>query len=320
MDRKKPQKKNRKSTKRKASASPPFRDRRAMEKTMVDTSRLLSEHDFGSIDEANAFLQDMIASGGPPPSLKRTLTPLEQAQDVMYEAWDSSEKRRVKLARQALSISEDCADAYVLLAEETARSLSDARDLYGQGVKAGERALGPQVFEEDIGHFWGIIESRPYMRARAGLAQCLWILGERQRAIEHYTEMLRLNPGDNQGIRYLLVNCLLEEGCDEAVGKLLDQYEGDATATWLYSHALWMFCREGASSKAKAQLREALNCNRYVPRYILGRKRLPRRLPEYVGFGDKNEAIAYAAEAIVVWQKTPGAVEWLTSNLRNNVE
>jgi ST7 protein. len=320
MDRKKPKKKNRKSTKRKASASPPFRDRRAMEKTMVDTGRLLSEHDFGSIDEANAFLQDMIASGGPPPSLKRTLTPLEQAQDVMYEAWDSSGKRRVKLARQALSISEDCADAYVLLAEETARSLSDARDLYGQGVKAGERALGPQAFEEDIGHFWGIIESRPYMRARAGLAQCLWMLGERQRAIEHYTEMLRLNPSDNQGIRYLLVNCLLEEGCDEAVGKLLDQYEGDATATWLYSHALWMFCREGASSKAKARLREALNHNRYVPRYILGRKRLPRRLPEYVGFGDKNEAIVYAAEAIVVWQKTPGAVEWLTSNLHNNVE
>ena len=47
----------------------------------------------------------------------------------------------------------------------------------------------------------------------------------------------------------------------EAVGKLLDQYEDDATATWLYSHAC---------SKAKAQPREALNRNRYVPRYILG--------------------------------------------------
>ena len=97
----------------------------------------------------------------------------------------------------------------------------------------------------------------------------------------------------------------------EAVGKLLDQYEDDATATWLYSHAC---------SKAKAQPREALNRNRYVPRYILGGKRLPRRLPEYAGFGDENEAIVYAAEVIVVWQKTPGAVEWLASNLRNNVE
>jgi tetratricopeptide (TPR) repeat protein len=233
----------------------------------------------------------------------------------MYEAWNSLGKRRVELARRALEISKDCADAYVLLAEEGARSLNEAKDLYEQGVKAGERALGPQAFKEYVGHFWGVLETRPYMRARLGLAQCLWMLGARQQAIEHYTDMLHLNPNDNQGIRYILANCLLEEGSDEALGKLLEQYEDDAAATWLYTRALWMFRQEGASEKANACLKEALEENRFVPSYLLGRKRLPKRLPEYIGFGDENEAIAYAAEAIKVWQKTEGALQWLRRNL-----
>lgn len=288
--------------------------RRAMEKTMSDITKLLSERDFASIDEANAFLQQALASGQPlSPSSRRT--PLEQAQDLMYEAWNASGRRRVEMARQALAISEDCADAYVLLAEEAARNLKEAKDLYEKGVKAGERALGPGAFEEYVGHFWGVLETRPYMRARLGLAQCLWSLGQREQAIEHYSDMLRLNPGDNQGIRYILVNCLLEEGDDETLGELLGQYEEDIAAAWLYTRALWTFRQEGASKKANTCLKKAIEGNRFVPSYLLGRKRLPSRLPGYISFGDETEAIDYAVGAIKVWQETKGALQWLIRNL-----
>src|SRR5215217_8161002 len=94
----------------------------------------------------------------------------------------------------SLKVSPDCADAYVLLAEEDAGSLEEARELYQKGVEAGERALGRETFEEEAGHFWGILETRPYMRARQGLAVCLRELGEREEAIEDYREMLYLNP------------------------------------------------------------------------------------------------------------------------------
>ena len=312
MSKKKSEKKHHKNAKRGSSAGAPLPDRRAMEKALSDIGRLLSEREFDSPEEVNAFLQDLSASGEIPRS-SRQVTPLEQAQDLMYDAWDSSGTRRVELARRALEISEDCADAHVLLAEETARNLKEAKNLYEQGVKAGERALGPQVFDEDTGHFWGILETRPYMRARFGLGQCLWSLGERRQAIEHYTDMLRLNPGDNQGIRYILANCLLEEGLDEDLGELLEQYKDDAAATWLYSRALWLFRQEGASKKANRCLKEALEQNQFVPSYLLGVKRLPRHLPEYIGFGDENEAVVYAADAIKAWQKAEGALEWLRS-------
>ena len=118
--------------------------------------------------------------------------PAHQAQDLIYDAWEATGARRVTLARQALALWPDCADAYVLLAQETA-SLGEARGLLERGVAAGERALGPRTFAQ-AGHFWLIFETRPYMRARAALAETLWRLGRREEAVEHQRELLRLNP------------------------------------------------------------------------------------------------------------------------------
>jgi tetratricopeptide (TPR) repeat protein len=298
------------------SATPPASAanfRRANEKMLQNVGRLLQEREFGSAEEANAYLQGLLESGGIPEATYER-TPLEQAQDLMYEAWEATGTRRIKLARQALEISPDCADAYVLLAEQS-RSLKEAKELYEQGVHAGERALGPRMFEEDAGHFWGIIETRPYMRAREGLARALWAQGERKQAIAHYQDMLRLNPGDNQGVRYVLAGCLLKEHEDEALGKLLAQYEDDSMAEFGYTRALWLFQREGASAAATTALKAAVKQNKFVPAYLQGKKHLPARLPDYIGFGDENEAIHYAAGGVSVWRETPGALDWLASNL-----
>ncbi|MFC1961144.1 hypothetical protein ACFLYO_10585 [Chloroflexota bacterium] len=309
MSKKRRKRRYRKEEKPKAETSQPSVDRRAMEQSLADVGRLLSEKEFDSIDEINAFLESTLASGQPISRPGRT--PLEQAQDLMYKAWDTTGAQRVKLARQALSISADCADAYVLLAEETAKSIQEAKQLYEQGVEAGERALGPEAFDEAVGHFWGILETRPYMRARAGLAWCLSQMGEEQQAIAHYADLLRLNPSDNQGNRYLLADLLLASGDDEALKALLDQYEEDASAAWLYTRALGLYRQEGVSEAATAQLEEAISFNPFVPPYLLGKKRLPRQLPPYMGFGDKNEAVHYAAGAKAIWQKNEGALTWL---------
>lgn len=306
---KKSYRKGRKRSAKKGTASPP--DPRGMEKMLADISRLLEEQEFESIDEANAFLQQLMASGQPLPAAEPQ-TPLEEAQAVMYVAWDASEKeQRIRLARKALSISKDCADAYVLLAEESARSVEEAQELYEAGVQAGERALGAEAFAEYEGHFWGVMETRPYMRAREGLADCLWRLDHRAEAIEHYEEMLRLNPGDNQGIRYTLLPCLLEEGRESEAEQLLRTYDEDVAAVWLYTRALLLFRQEGPSEEATARLQEALEVNPHVPGYLLGLRRLPRQLPPYMGLGDETEAAYYVAESNHLWLQQEGAMDWL---------
>jgi tetratricopeptide (TPR) repeat protein len=297
-------------SKPKADTSPPVFDFRMMEQAMAELSKRIAAGELPATGQFN--IHDLISSGDAPSAPR---TPLEQAQQLIYDAWESPPgRRRVQLAREALKLSPNCADAYVLLAEESARSVAEARDLYEQGVQAGERVLGPRAFKDDVGQFWGILETRPYMRARAGLAACLWMLGERQKAIAHYTEMLRLNPNDNQGVRYLLADHLLEEGDNKALGRLLNQYKEDASAAWLYTRALLTFRQEGASRQANTALRKALDGNRHVLAYLLGRKKLPKRQPELIGFGDDSEAVSYAADAIQIWRKTPGALEWLASH------
>lgn len=237
---------------------------------------------------------------------------LQRAQELMYQAWEESNPaRRIILAHEALSISPDCTDAYVLLAEEEADTVGRALEYYQQGVAASERALGEEYFEENEGYFWGLLETRPYMRAREGLATALWQLGREEEALAHYRDMLRLNPNDNQGVRYALLNLLLTLNREAEAKALLMEYEGDASAEWLYTQALLAFREEGANREADQVLQQALEMNPHVPAYLTGRKRIPARLPEYIAWGQESEAASYASGSLPFWRRTPGAVDWL---------
>jgi len=248
----------------------------------------------------------------PPPT-----SPLDAAQEIIYDAWEAkSASRRISLAKKALQISPDCADAYVLLAEQTARTFEEGIELYGKGVEAGERALGKECFREYEGHFWGFLETRPYMRARAGLARFLWLSGEKEDAVGHYKDMLRLNPGDNQGIRHALMTHLLDLRRLDDAEKLHRQYDDDGMADWAYSRALLHFLKEGASSTAHEALKTAVATNAHVPQFLFGKKKVPSPLPSYYGFGDENEAVLYLVDNAKLWRQIPGALDWLESNTR----
>ena len=241
-------------------------------------------------------------------------TPLGKAQALMYRAFEEpDEQRRVQLAKDALEICPDCADAYVLLAEH-ARSRKEALRLYEQGVAAGERALGRDAFERDVGHFWGLLETRPYMRARLGLAHALWTAGRRDEAVRHLMDMLRLNPDDNQGVRYTLAGFLLFLDRDDDLTFLLRQYPDEWSATWAYTKALIAFRTHGDTPDARQLLKEAKRTNRHVPDYLLGRKYPPTEQPGYYTPGDESEALNYVGSFMAGWKSTPGAIAWLREN------
>ena len=288
---------------------PGLPDRRAMERLMAEVERFSQSETFESLDEANAALRQRF-SGRIDDLPSTATTPLEKAQDLMYRAFEARGRRRIQYARKALDLSADCADAYVVLAEES-HAPEEARALYAQGVAAGERALGPDVFAEETGHFWGIVRTRPYMRARFGLAQCLEALYRRDEAIDHYRELLRLNPGDNQGVRYSLLAALLLAGRDDETVTLLDQFGDEPTALWRYGRALSLFRREGESRAALERLREALRTNRHVPQFLAGESDWPGPEPASYAPGSREEAVICDAELGEAWRGTPDAVRWL---------
>ena len=243
---------------------------------------------------------------------------LDQAQELIYEAWETADSnRRVALAEEALSLSRDCADAYVLLAEEAATH-DQALELYRKGVEAGERALGKDAFENYAGSFWGILETRPYMRARGGLARSLWHRGQYDEAIGHLRDMLKLNHNDNQGIRYVLAARLLELGCDDDLAEHLKANENDDRAFLMWTRVLLAFRRSGDNPWSRQALAAALKSNPHVPDYLLGHKPLPQELPDYTGMGDESEAMCWATENIKAWRSTNGALAWLAERLDGN--
>src|SRR5204863_488504 len=98
-------------------------------------------------------------------------TPQGQAEELVYRAFEErNPQRKVELAREALALWPDCADAFVLLADH-APSRKQALDLYRRGVEAGERGLGPEDFGgetaavHDVGAFVGGWRSPPVAAA-----------------------------------------------------------------------------------------------------------------------------------------------------------
>ena len=247
---------------------------------------------------------------------KRHRSPLAVAQELVDSAWNAARpQEQIALARQALSVSPDCADAYVILANQ-AESRQQARQLLEEGVAAGARVIGTKDFEAVAGHFWLDQRTRPYMRARLGLAQCLWESGERSEAAEHYAEMLRLNPNDNQGVRYLLLGALIELDRDDEAQHLLQRYERDFSAEWTYTNALLAFRREGNTVLSRSLLRSAVDANQFVPAFLVGNKNMPPVPPVYISPGGEDEALSYAAQFLRTWRSSPGAIPWLRKTLR----
>ena len=235
-----------------------------------------------------------------------------RADDLVCDAYDIADRDvRIKYAWDALEISPYCVDAFNLLADES-DLLDEKISFYDKAVCAGRLMLGNEYIQTNAGHFWMIIETRPYMRALRGYADSLREAGRIDRAIDIYWELLRLNPNDNQGNRYILSACLLEGGRDQEMRLLMARYGDEKTCFIAYDKTLWTYrVTGGANERSNMMLQEALESNQCVPAYLLGEKAIPWRKPNYYGMGDENEAIIYASHSRKAWEQTPGALEWL---------
>ena len=69
-----------------------------------------------------------------------------------------------------------CADAYSFYCEISQEPPESKIGKLETALYAASIALG-EDFQEFAGRFWGFVETRPYMRAKAALAEALWESG-----------------------------------------------------------------------------------------------------------------------------------------------
>lgn len=251
-------------------------------------------------------------------SLERALAaksnePSDRAQDLFYEAMDApTDEKELALLEKALKLDAGNVDVLLaLLRYETFSPVEEIQFLQNL-VQLAEMRLGPAAFKEFAGAFWGFHETRPYMRAREQLAEALRHAGRHDEAIAEWNAMLELNPGDNQGVRYLLLPALLTLNRLEAARKLFEQYPGDLefNAVFAWGRVLERFLADDLPGAVGA-LAAARKQNPHLQVYVKGHRQIPKTMPEAYAPGSKEEAVCYAAVLRAAWEKHPAALKWL---------
>lgn len=263
-----------------------------MLKQMTDA---ISGQSFNSDDELNEFINQMINSD----SFNQPRA--DEANDLFMDAVSASGHKRTNLLEQVLAIDPDHVNAHVLLAEE-ANTYTAANALLDKAIQIAEKQLGKAYFVENKGHFWGLIETRPYMRALAARAGNDQATGNIKEAINRYETLLTLNPGDNQGIRDVILPLYIEAEMYDKANKLIEAYD-EPSANMLFSKALIHYGITKNEIETIALVRKASRVNPYVFDYIRGVKEVPTNQIDTYSPGGESEAILYVQDNIHLWEK-----------------
>jgi tetratricopeptide (TPR) repeat protein len=282
------------------------------DKINTELQRLLMTGFFHSEDEAREFL-DSLAGQKVPSFPKVSLSPKEQAQDLVFAAYELSPAKGRACIEKALKLDPDCIEAYEYLAEmEPVSEIAIA--FYERAIAIGRRLFGGKYLKENKGLFWGLHETRPFMRCLQGYGDILYDLGQVKECVEVLEELIALNPNDNQGVRDQLLLYLIQLDEREKFEKYAKKYKEDSLAFPLFNRALFLFKTEGETTQANKKLQEAISLNKFIAPKILSKK-IITDLPDMYGLGSEEEAMYYTFYAHHIWHQTNGAVAWLKKHV-----
>jgi tetratricopeptide (TPR) repeat protein len=158
--------------------------------------------------------------------------PLAQTDDDCY--YDAMEylnagytKQAEELLHKTLDIDNHSVQTYVGLIACAVQSGNQRKArIYAERAMHETRRIFPEWPDELP---WGYIEYRRYLRAINYMAFAHWFDNERDDAEMLFKLLLRLNPGDNQGVRYSLA-CFYAGLAPTSVDELTD--EGNRKQDW----------------------------------------------------------------------------------------
>ncbi|XP_059723680.1 suppressor of tumorigenicity 7 protein-like isoform X1 [Haemorhous mexicanus] len=264
---------------------------------------------------------------------------LRPSDTVMQKAWrERNPQARIKAAYQALELNNDCATAYVLLAEEEATTIVDAEKYFKQALKAGEmiyrksqncHSQSPQ-HEAQLRRDTNVLV---YVKRR--LAMCARKLGRIREAVKMMRDLMKEFPLLSMlNIHENLLEALLELQAYADVQAVLAKYDDISlpksaaicyTAALLKARAVserWVFpfrfspetaSRRGLSTaeiNAVEAIHRAVEFNPHVPKYLLEMKSLVLP-PEHILKRGDSEAVAYAFFHLQHWKRIEGALNLL---------
>jgi len=222
---------------------------------------------------------------------------IERSDDLLFEAYEEPIKEKaIKLAKQALEINPDNIDAENFITKFETNTIKKLKKYKETLDKEHSNLEKDDLFNKEyVGAFWGIIETRPYIRTKHCYMLTLIELGRYTEAIKQGEELLELCESDNLGIRYIItaLYALLEkfEECE----KIYNHYE-DGSAFMLFPLAI-MFYKKGDYKKSKKFLKYIQENNVHLLEYLKQEKKFTRnkiaKIEENGTYSWGSEAEAY---------------------------
>jgi len=235
-----------------------------------------------------------------------------EAQDLVYDAWEAADGDKVfELLTRAVELDPTNVDAWLGLMQYEPLETEERIEFLRRLVEIGEKNLGKKEFKEGKGHFWGILETRPYMRARSQLALRLMEAERIEESIAEHEAMLELNPNDNQGVRYGLLSLYLTLKRLDGANRLFGEYdEREFSTVFAWGYVLERFLT-GDTAGAVDALKKAREQNPHAQAYFQGHRRPPKHMPGSYSPGSKEEAVIAWDILKHAWKAHPEAQSWL---------
>jgi hypothetical protein len=231
-----------------------------------------------------------------------------RAQEVLAEGLVSGRALEEILGVEAaLQIDSRCPDALIVLADqEEVRRLASApyvrlalahlaHDEAWNRVRARQRVMSPP--KRDV---FDMLEARPYLRSAILLAACLVETGHADLARGIYRRVMRQQPRDSMGARYLLAILDVRSGDDAAFDRRRAQFEGDEHPAWVLTELLVAHRRGDAERMGKA--------------LEIARRRYPEIVAMVADIADADRTGALewrSSELHALWRANPPAQRWL---------
>lgn len=244
--------------------------------------------------------------------------------DYMELAFNAEEEKDALVyAKRALIMDKNNLDAEVMIAELSAENGEELLLEYRRLIKKAEKALADSGLwdEQYFGAYWGIYETRPYMKLRFAYADFLIQQGKRKLAINEYADLLRLCISDNLGVRYKLIHLYAFYEDELSAVRLYKEFEGHNN-TMMLLPMVTLYYRLDDYASAARYLELLKKANPYTLKFFLEMSddEMEDSVNQILQFGAYEHAsieefVACMQENSYLYASTEGVIEWIIQNI-----
>ena len=259
----------------------------------IETEKLFKEfhkyvethsNDDRTEDDIKLLMDEFIAQYNSNSQAYLTEETAKDSDDYLELAYNADNlKDAQKYAKKALQLDPYNFDAEMVIIDIKSKNSTNLLKNYALAVQKATNVMKKEGYFEDeyIGIFWGVVETRPYMRLRGRYVMELLKCGMIGQARKECEEMLCLCEGDNMGMRYVLMHIYAYFEDEDSAIKLLKKYDSYYETEMLLPLSI-LYYKKSDYSKALQYLRKLNGANKDLKKFL--RLFTDKGLEEFEGF------------------------------------